>query len=209
MAHPIFTEDHDLIRAQLRRRRKGQPPGPKGEEGGFRAARGAEREGELASSPAHPDDCAARGLGARLGRVQGVGRSIMALASPCRPYRQATPHMCASAPARSRSTGCPGGKESYESRSPSRRRIPPFAGTAPRGARRNDYVLNGTCFIKNGGNGDLYFIANAAPGPRAPRALPVNVREWAPGFRGPRPRQDRLALLDRRRGVLEDGPAAG
>jgi acyl-CoA dehydrogenase len=37
MAHPIFTEDHELIRAQLRRfvEEKVKPHGPKWEEAGF------------------------------------------------------------------------------------------------------------------------------------------------------------------------------
>ena len=37
MAHPIFSEDHDLIRAQLRRfvEEKVKPDGPKWEEAGF------------------------------------------------------------------------------------------------------------------------------------------------------------------------------
>ena len=48
MAHPIFTEEHDLIRAQLRRfvDERVKPHGPKWEEAGFVPRKGSTAEGD-------------------------------------------------------------------------------------------------------------------------------------------------------------------
>src|SRR5260370_8363267 len=80
MAHPIFTEEHDLMRSQLRRfvDEKVRPHGPKWEEAGF-VPRAVLREmGELGFfSLRVPEALGGAGLDARasVGLAEEVGRS--------------------------------------------------------------------------------------------------------------------------------------
>src|SRR5512139_191835 len=80
MAHPIFTEDHDLIRAQLRRfvDEKVKPHGPKWEEAGFVPREVLREMGELGFfSLRVPEAMGGAGLDARASVVlaEEVGRS--------------------------------------------------------------------------------------------------------------------------------------
>src|SRR4029453_17193122 len=80
MAHPIFTEDHDLIRAQLRRfvDEKVKPHGPKWEEAGFVPREVLREMGELGLfSLRVPEAMGGAGLDARASVVlaEEVGRS--------------------------------------------------------------------------------------------------------------------------------------
>src|SRR5262249_60428632 len=79
MAHPIFTEEHDLIRAQLRRfvEEKVKPHGPKWEEAGFVPREVLREMGELGFfSLRVPESLGGAGLDARASGVLAgeVGR---------------------------------------------------------------------------------------------------------------------------------------
>src|SRR5258708_19565187 len=87
MAHPIFTEEHDLIRSQLRRfvDEKVKPHGPKWEEAGF-VPRAVLREmGELGLfSLRVPEALGGAGLDARASVVlaEELGRSTHCCFAP-------------------------------------------------------------------------------------------------------------------------------
>src|SRR5258708_32153985 len=80
MTHPIFTEEHDLIRAQLRRfvDERVKPEGPKWEQAGFVPREGLRQMGELGFfSPRVPETLGGAGLDARapVGLAEEGGRS--------------------------------------------------------------------------------------------------------------------------------------
>ena len=80
MAHPIFTEEHDLIRSQLRRfvEEKVKPHGPKWEEAGFVPREVLREMGELGFfSLRVPEELGGAGLDARASVVlaEELGRS--------------------------------------------------------------------------------------------------------------------------------------
>ena len=141
MAHPIFTEDHDLIRAQLRRfvEEKVKPQGPKWEEAGFVPREVLREMGELGFfSLRVPEALGGAGLDARASVVlaEEVGRSthggfaITVLVHT----DMASPHLVRFGTKRQLEKYLPGvmaGKSSPRSASPSRAPAPTWPASAP------------------------------------------------------------------------------
>src|SRR5690349_23502978 len=197
MAHPIFTEEHDLIRAQLRRfvEEKVKPEGAKWEEAGF-VPRDVLREmgGLGLFSLRVPEALGGAGLDARASVVlaEEVGRSthggfaITVLVHT----DMASPHLIRFGSKRQLERYLPGVIAGT--------RITAVAVTEPgagsdvasirtRAVRDGDsYVLNGAkMFITNGVHGDLYFVAaRTDPEAKGSRALTMFIVEkGTPGFR--------------------------
>jgi acyl-CoA dehydrogenase len=198
MPHPIFTEEHDLIREQLRRfiDREVRPNGPKWEEAGFVPREVLAKMGELGFfSLRVPETLGGAGLDARASVVlaEEVGRSthggfaITVLVHT----DMASPHLLRF-----------GSKRQLEKYLPDIMAgktitavavTEPAAGSDVAGIRtrawrdgNSDYVLNGAkMFITNGVHGDLYFVAArteaAAKGSRAISMF--MIEKGMPGFR--------------------------
>ncbi len=171
MQHPIFTEDHDLIRRQLRRfvDEEVRPHGPKWEEAGFVPRAVLRQMGGLGFfSLRVPEALGGAGLDARASVVlaEEVGRSthggfaITVLVHT----DMASPHLVRFGTKRQLEKYLPGvlAGETITAVGVTE----PAAGSDVAGIRTRavrdggDYVLNGTkMFITNGVHGDLYFIA--------------------------------------------------
>src|SRR6202171_183871 len=197
MTHPIFTEEHELIRAQLRRfvDERVKPEGPKWEQAGFVPREVLRQMGALAfCSSRVPESLGGSGLDARASVVlaEEVGRSthggfaITVLVHT----DMASPHLVRFGTKRQ--------LEKYLPRVWAGETITavgvtePAAGSDVAGIRTravrdgNDYVLNGTkMFITNGVHGDLYFIAaRTDPEAKGSRALTMFIVEkGTPGFK--------------------------
>ena len=142
MAHPIFTEEHDLIRAQLRRfvEEKVKPHGPKWEEAGFVPREVLREMGELGFfSLRVPEALGGAGLDARASVVlaEEVGRSthggfaitVLVHTDMASPHLRALRHQ---APAREVPAGRHGGhRPSPRSASPSPAPAPTSPASAP------------------------------------------------------------------------------
>ena len=197
MAHPIFTEDHDLIRAQLRRfvDEKVKPHGPKWEEAGFVPREVLREMGELGFfSLRVPEALGGAGLDARASVVlaEEVGRSthggfaITVLVHT----DMASPHLVRFGTKRQLEKYLPGvmaGKTITAVGVTEPGAGSDVAGIRTRAVRDgNDYVLNGTkMFITNGVHGDLYFIAaRTDPEAKGSRAITMFIVEkGTPGFK--------------------------
>src|ERR1700754_2990180 len=197
MAHPIFTEEHDLIRAQLRRfvEEKVKPHGPKWEEAGF-VPRAVLREmGALGLfSLRVPEALGGAGLDARASVVlaEEVGRSthggfaITVLVHT----DMASPHLIRFGTKRQLEKYLPGvmagtGTTAVGVTEPGAGSD--VAGIRTRAVRDGDhYVLNGAkMFITNGVHADLYFVAaKTSPEARPSQAISMfMVEKGTPGFR--------------------------
>src|SRR5262245_9854778 len=171
MQHPIFTEEHDLIRSQLRRfvEEKVKPEGPKWEEAGFVPRQVLRDMGELGLfSLRVPEELGGAGLDARASVVlaEEVGRSthggfaITVLVHT----DMASPHLLRFGTKRQLEAYLPG---IMAGRTITAIGVTePGAGSDVAGLRTRavrdgrDWVLNGAkMFITNGVYGDLYFIA--------------------------------------------------
>src|SRR5258705_1491781 len=178
MTHPIFTEEHDLIRAQLRRfvDERVKPEGPKWEQAGFVPRELLRQMGELGFfSLRVPEAMGGSGLDARASVVlaEEVGRSthggfaITVLVHT----DMASPHLVRFGTKRQLEKYLPGvlAGETITAVGVTE----PGAGSDVAGIRTravrdgNDYVLNGAkMVITNGVYGDPYFI----PAPSDPQA---------------------------------------
>jgi len=197
MAHPIFTEDHDLIRRQLRRfvEEKVKPDGPAWEEAGF-VPRSILREmGELGFfSLRVPEALGGAGLDARgsvllaeeVGRSTHGGFAITVLVHT----DMASPHLLRFGNRRQLEKYLPGvmSGETITAVAVTE----PGAGSDVAGIRTralpdgSHYVLNGSkMFITNGVHGDLYFVAaRTDPDAKGSRAITMFlVEKGTPGFR--------------------------
>src|SRR5882757_1514120 len=197
MAHPIFTEDHDLIRRQLRRfvDEEVRPHGPKWEEAGFVPREVLRRMGGLGFFLLRvPEALGGAGLDARASVVlaEEVGRSthggfaITVLVHT----DMASPHLVRFGSKRQLEKYLPGvmaGKTITAVGVTEPGAGSDVAGIRTRAVRDgNDYVLNGAkMFITNGVHGDLYFIAaKTDPEAKGSRAISMFIVEkGTPGFR--------------------------
>ncbi len=197
MAHPIFSEDHDLIRAQLRRfvDERVRPHGPKWEQAGFVPREVLREMGELGFfSLRVPEALGGAGLDARASVVlaEEVGRSthggfaITVLVHT----DMASPHLVRFGTRRQLEKYLPGIMEGKLITAVGV--TEPGAGSDVAGIRTravrdgNSYVLNGAkMFITNGVHGDLYFIAaRTDPEAKGSRAITMFIVEkGTPGFR--------------------------
>ena len=197
MGHPVFTEEHDLIRAQLRRfvAEKVKPEGPKWEQAGLVPRQVLREMGELGFfSLRIPEKLGGVGLDARASVIlaEEVGRStyggfaITVLVHT----DMASPHLVRFGSKRQLDKYLPGIMAGTT--------ITAVAVTEPgagsdvasirtRAVRDGDsYVLNGAkMFITNGVHGDLYFVAaRTDPESKGSRALTMFIVEkGTPGFR--------------------------
>lgn len=197
MGHPVFTEEHDLIRAQLRRfvAEKVKPEGPKWEQAGFVPRQVLREMGGLGFlSLRIPEELGGAGLDARASVIlaEEVGRStyggfaITVLVHT----DMASPHLVRFGSKRQLDKYLPGIMAGTT--------ITAVAVTEPgagsdvasirtRAVRDGDsYVLNGAkMFITNGVHGDLYFVAaRTDPEAKGSRALTMFIVEkGTPGFR--------------------------
>ena len=197
MHHPLFTEEHDLIRAQLRRfvEEKVKPEGSRWEQAGL-VPRAVLREmGDLGFlSLRVPEELGGAGLDARASVVlaEEVGRSTFGgfAITVLVHTDMASPHLMRY-----------GGKRQLEKYLPgiiAGRTITavavtePGAGSDVAGIRTravrdgSSYVLDGAkMFITNGVHGDLYFVA-ARTDPQAKGSRGITmfiVEKGTPGFR--------------------------
>ena len=197
MAHPIFTEEHDLIRAQLRRfvDERVKPEGPKWEQAGFVPREVLRQMGELGFfSLRVPEALGGAGLDARASVVlaEEVGRSthggfaITVLVHT----DMASPHLIRFGNKRQLEKYLPGIMAGTIITAVGV--TEPGAGSDVAGIRTravrdgNHYVLNGAkMFITNGVHGDLYFIAaRTDPEAKGSRAITIfMVEKGTPGFR--------------------------
>src|SRR5262247_4356609 len=197
MTHPIFTEEHDLIRAQLRRfvEERVKPEGPKWEEAGFVPREVLRQMGELGFfSLRVPEALGGAGLDARASVVlaEEVGRSthggfaITVLVHT----DMASPHLVRFGTRRQLEKYLPGIMAGTTITAVGV--TEPGAGSDVAGVRTRavrdggDYVLNGSkMFITNGVHGDLYFIAaRTDPEAKGSRAITMfMVEKGTPGFR--------------------------
>lgn len=197
MSHPVFTEEHDLIRAQLRRfvEEKVKPDGPKWEQAGFVPRQVLREMGDLGFfSLRVPEALGGAGLDARASVVlaEEVGRSthggfaITVLVHT----DMASPHLVRFGSKRQLDKYLPGimaGTTITAVAVTEPGAGSDVAGMRTRAVRDGDaYVLNGTkIFITNGVHGDLYFVAartdSAAKGSRA--ITMFIVEKGTPGFR--------------------------
>ena len=197
MTSPIFTEEHDLIRQQLRRfvDEEVKPHGPRWEVDGFVPRQVLRQMGELGFlSLRVPEALGGSGLDARAsvvlaeeaGRSTHGGFAITVLVHT----DMASPHLVRF-----------GSKRQLEKYLPDVMAgkaitavgvTEPGAGSDVAGIRTravrdgNDYVLNGAkMFITNGVHGDLYFIAaKTDPEAKGSRAISMFiVDKGLPGFR--------------------------
>ena len=197
MGHPVFTEEHDLIRAQLHRfvEEKVKPEGPKWEQAGFVPRQVLREMGDLGFfSLRIPETLGGAGLDARASVIlaEEVGRStyggfaITVLVHT----DMASPHLVRFGSKRQLDKYLPGIMAGTT--------ITAVAVTEPgagsdvasirtRAVRDGDsYVLNGAkMFITNGVHGDLYFVAaRTDPEAKGSRALTMFIVEkGTPGFR--------------------------
>jgi acyl-CoA dehydrogenase len=197
MGHPVFTEEHDLIRAQLRRfvAEKVKPEGPNWEQAGFVPRQVLREMGDLGFfSLRIPEKLGGAGLDARASVIlaEEVGRStyggfaITVLVHT----DMASPHLVRFGSKRQLDKYLPGIMAGTT--------ITAVAVTEPgagsdvasirtRAVRDGDsYVLNGAkMFITNGVHGDLYFVAaRTDPEAKGSRALTMFIVEkGTPGFR--------------------------
>ena len=197
MGHPVFTEEHDLIRAQLRRfvAEKVKPEGPKWEQAGFVPRQVLREMGGLGFlSLRIPEELGGAGLDARAsvilaeeaGRSTYGGFAITVLVHT----DMASPHLVRFGSKRQLDKYLPGIMAGTT--------ITAVAVTEPgagsdvasirtRAVRDGDsYVLNGAkMFITNGVHGDLYFVAaRTDPEAKGSRALTMFIVEkGTPGFR--------------------------
>ena len=197
MGHPVFTEEHDLIRAQLHRfvEEKVKPEGPKWELAGFVPRQVLREMGDLGFfSLRIPEELGGAGLDARASVIlaEEVGRStyggfaITVLVHT----DMASPHLIRFGSKRQLDKYLPGIMAGTT--------ITAVAVTEPgagsdvasirtRAVRDGDsYVLNGAkMFITNGVHGDLYFVAaRTDPEAKGSRALTMFIVEkGTPGFR--------------------------
>jgi acyl-CoA dehydrogenase len=197
MTHPIFTEEHDLIRAQLRRfiDEKVKPEGAKWEEAGFIPREVLREMGELGFfSLRVPEALGGAGLDARasvllaeeVGRSTFGGVSITVLVHT----DMASPHLIRFGNKRQLEKYLPGVMAGTT--------ITGVGVTEPgtgsdvtairtRAVKDGDhYVLNGAkMFITNGVHGDLFFIAaRTDPEAKGSRAITMFIVEkGTPGFR--------------------------
>jgi acyl-CoA dehydrogenase len=197
MTHPIFTEEHDLIRAQLRRfiDEKVKPEGAKWEEAGFIPREVLREMGELGFfSLRVPEALGGAGLDARasvllaeeVGRSTFGGVSITVLVHT----DMASPHLIRFGSKRQLEKYLPGvmagttitGVGVTEPGTGS-----DVAAIRTRAVKDGDhYVLNGAkMFITNGVHGDLFFIAaRTDPEAKGSRAITMFIVEkGTPGFR--------------------------
>ena len=197
MTHPIFTEEHDLIRAQLRRfvEERVKPDGPKWEEAGFVPRHVLAEMGGLGFFGLRvPEALGGSGLDARASVVlaEEVGRSTHGgfaitvlvhtdMASPHlvrfgtrRQLEQYMPGIVAGTTVTAVGVTEPGAGSDV-------------AAIRTRAVRDGShYVLNGAkMFITNGVYGDLYFIAaKTDPEARGSRAITMFIVEkGTPGFK--------------------------
>ena len=197
MTHPIFTEEHELIRAQLHRfvDERVKPEGPKWEEAGFVPREVLRQMGELGFfSLRVPEALGGAGLDARASVVlaEEVGRSTLGgFANTVLVHTDmASPHLLRFGNKRQLEKYLPGimagtiitavGVTEPGAGSD-------VAGLRTRAVRDGDhYVLNGAkMFITNGVHGDLYFIAaRTDPEAKGSRAITMfMVEKGTPGFR--------------------------
>jgi acyl-CoA dehydrogenase len=198
MAHPIFSEEHDLIRAQLRRfvDEEVKPHGPKWEEAGFVPRDVLRRMGELGFlSLRVPEAMGGAGLDARASVVlaEEVGRSthggfaITVLVHT----DMASPHLVRFGTKRQLEKYLPGimaGKTITAVGVTEPGAGSDVAAIRTRAVRDGDghYVLNGAkMFITNGVYGDLYFIAaRTNQDAKGSRAISIfMVEKGTQGFR--------------------------
>ena len=197
MAHPIFSEDQDLIRAQLRRfvDERVRPHGPKWEEAGFVPREILREMGDLGVlSLRVPEALGGAGLDARASVVlaEEVGRSsfggfaITVLVHT----DMASPHLVRFGSKRQLEKYLPGimaGRTVTAVGVTEPGAGSDVAGIRTRAVRDGDaYVLNGAkMFITNGVHGDLYFIAaRTDPEAKGSRAITMFIVEkGTPGFR--------------------------
>ena len=197
MAHPIFSEDQDLIRAQLRRfvDERVRPHGPKWEEAGFVPREILREMGDLGFlSLRVPEALGGAGLDARASVVlaEEVGRSsfggfaITVLVHT----DMASPHLVRFGSKRQLEKYLPGimaGRTVTAVGVTEPGAGSDVAGIRTRAVRDGDaYVLNGAkMFITNGVHGDLYFIAaRTDPEAKGSRAITMFIVEkGTPGFR--------------------------
>jgi acyl-CoA dehydrogenase len=197
MTHPIFTEEHDLIRAQLRRfvEEKVKPDGPEWEAAGFVPREILRQMGGLGFfSLRVPEAMGGSGLDARASVVlaEEVGRSthggfaITVLVHT----DMASPHLIRFGTRRQLEKYLPGVMAGTTITAVGV--TEPGAGSdvaaiRTRAVRDGDhYVLNGAkMFITNGVHGDLYFIAaRTDPQAKGSRAITMFIVEkGTPGFR--------------------------
>ena len=197
MGDPIFTEEHDLIRDQLRRfvEHRVRPEGPKWEQAGFVPRTVLQEMGELGFfSLRVPEVLGGAGLDARASVVlaEEVGRStyggfaITVLVHT----DMASPHLVRFGSQRQLDKYLPGILAGTTITAVAV--TEPGAGSDVAGIRTravrdgDDYVLNGSkMFITNGVHGDLYFVAARtdveAKGSRA--ITMFIVEKGTPGFR--------------------------
>lgn len=190
MAHPIFSEDHDLIRAQLRRfvDERVRPHGPKWEEAGFVPREILREMGDLGFlSLRVPEALGGAGLDARASVVlaEEVGRSsfggfaITVLVHT----DMASPHLVRFGSKRQLEKYLPGvvaGRTVTAVGVTEPGAGSDVAGIRTRAVRDGDaYVLNGAkMFITNGVHGDLYFIAaRTDPEAKGSRAITMFIVE--------------------------------
>ena len=194
MTHPIFTEEHDLIRAQLRRfvEERVKPEGPKWEQAGFVPREVLRQMGELGFfSLRVPEALGGAGLDARASVVlaEEVGRSthggfaITVLVHT----DMASPHLLRFGDKRQLEKYLPGIMAGTTITAVGV--TEPGAGSDVAGIRTravrdgNHYVLNGAkMFITNGVHGDLYFVA-AKSGDAGRNRQMFMVEKGTPGFR--------------------------
>jgi len=197
MTHPIFSEEHDLIRAQIRRfvDERVRPEGPQWEEAGFVPRDVLAEMGGLGFFGLRvPEALGGSGLDARASVVlaEEVGRSthggfaITVLVHT----DMASPHLARFGTKRQLEKYMPGivagttitavGVTEHGAGSD-------VAAIRTRAVRDgNHYVLNGTkMFITNGVHGDLYFIAaRTDPEAKGSRAITMFIVEkGTPGFK--------------------------
>ena len=198
MTHPIFTEDHDLIRAQLRRFVEEKVKPARARSGRRRASCRARCCARWASSASSRCACPRR-WAARASMPaprscwprRSAARPMAASPSPCWSIPTWRARIsCASAPSASSRSTCRASwpaRPSPPSASPSPAPAPTSPAIRTRAVRDgNDYVLNGTkMFITNGVHGDLYFIAaRTDPEAKGSRAITMFIVEkGTPGFK--------------------------
>lgn len=197
MAHPIFTDEHDLIRRQIRRfvEERVKPEGPKWEEAGFVPRPILREMGALGFfSLRVPEPLGGAGLDARasvllaeeVGRSTHGGFAITVLVHT----DMASPHLLRFGSRCQLDKYLPGvmSGETITAVAVTE----PGAGSDVAGIRTRavrdgaHYVLNGTkMFITNGVYGDLYFVAaRTDPEAKGSRAITMFlVEKGTPGFR--------------------------
>ena len=197
MPHPIFTEEHDLIRAQIRRfvDERVRPEGPKWEEAGFVPRDVLAEMGGLGFFGLRvPETLGGSGLDARASVVlaEEVGRSthggfaITVLVHT----DMASPHLVRFGTRRQLEQYMPGIVAGTSITAVGV--TEPGAGSDVAGIRTravrdgSHYVLNGTkMFITNGVHADLYFVAaRTDPEAKGSRAITMfMVEKGTPGFK--------------------------